>query len=107
MVLPALGVGVAAGFAVYCCTSAVRGCSEGNCVTHYPDDNPIELAGRTVVIREQATNWTAHKIKLTIVWSPDNKVTGQSAERHEWSATSAHDECLKVLTKIVREAYKV
>ncbi len=77
----------------------------GDWLLHHPRDYPKTLAKTEVVIKEQATNWNSHKIKLEIVWSPEGKVTGRTAEKHTWHARSSREECFKVLEEIVKKAY--
>lgn len=72
---------------------------------HHPGDYPKTFGNVEVIIREQATNWNAHKIKLTILWSPENKANGFSAEKHTWHASSSRNECLKELEKKVHGVY--
>lgn len=78
----------------------------GDWLSHHPGDWSKEFGGVPVVIREQATNWNAHKIRLTIVWSPDDKVTGASAEHHTWHARNSRDACLKDLERVIRGVYQ-
>ncbi len=91
----AVGVGVSLSYQVL-----------GDWLLHHPRDYSKTLAKMEVVICEQATNWNSHKIKLEIVWSPEGKVTGRTAESHTWHAKSSRDECFKVLEEIVKKAYK-
>jgi hypothetical protein len=74
-------------------------------LTHHSGDYAKTLAGIEVTVREQATNWNAHKIRITITWSPEDKVTGQSAEKHTWHARSSRENCFKELEQIVSKAY--
>ncbi len=77
-----------------------------NWLAHHPEDHPTTLAGVELVIREQATNWNAHKIKLTIIWSPENKLDGHSAEKHTWSASNSRTQCENELSQLVLATYK-
>jgi hypothetical protein len=74
-------------------------------ITHHPGEYTKTLAGIDVVIKEQATNWNAHKIKLTIIWSPENKANGISAEKHTWHASSSRKHCLKALEEKITNIY--
>lgn len=78
----------------------------GDWLSHHPRQYAKVLSHVEVVIKEQATNWNAHKIKLTITWSPDDKVTGKSAEHHTWHASSSRNACFDELAKKVELAYK-
>lgn len=75
-------------------------------LSHHPSEVPKTLAGVEVIIKEEATKWNAHKIKLTITWSPENKVTGRWAEKDTWHAKTSREKCFKVLEDIVKKAYQ-
>ncbi len=72
---------------------------------HHPGDRVRTLAGIDVIVREQALNWNAHKLRLTIIWSPEGRVNDGFAEKHTWHARSSRKECLRELETVVAEAY--
>lgn len=73
--------------------------------TFYPGEWPRKFGDLMVIVKEEATNWTAHSIKLTVTWSPEDKVTGKLVEKHNWSTQSSREAGLKELEIFVKNTY--
>ncbi len=69
--------------------------------------NVIEYSGVDIVIDEIATDLLARRIRLTVLWSPEDKMTNKTFESKGYSASSARNSCLSCIEALAKYYYKV
>ena len=65
-----------------------------------------EYSGVDIIIDELATDTIGHRLRLTVLWSPEDKMNDKTFESSGRSAEKARDDVLKCIEALAKYYYK-
>ncbi len=77
-----------------------------NKIGHQNEDGAKTICGIDFVIRELALDAIAHRLRLTVLWSPNDRMNGISFENNGKSAQDARNKILNCFKVVVKNYYR-
>ncbi len=75
-------------------------------IDHHPHDGAKTIYGIDLIMEELALDVIGHHLKLTILWSPDDKLNGKFFVNSGKHAKSARDKVIRCFEVLVKNTYK-